>query len=270
MQDDEDRPENEKYRAPALAKGLDILELLADVRDGLTQVAIAKELQRTTPEIFRMLAVLKQRGYVWQSEDDHYHLSARMLEIAYRHPPMQRLLTLSRVPMQRLAHQINQSVHLCIPQSGRLLVVAQCDNPDNNINTVRLGAHIPIYDSASGRALAAFMDAEALALMLEQAGHDERGRRDLFLADLAAVRAIGHYEGPSLTIAGITNLSAPVFDFTGQAVAAMTIPFIQRLREEDRAALAKSRTGLTRTCRDLSVRLGAQASLEDGQGESMT
>lgn len=267
MQDDEDRPENEKYRAPALAKGLDILELLANVPDGLTQVAIAKELQRTTPEIFRMLAVLKQRGYVWQSADDHYHLSARMLEIAYRHPPMQRLLTLSRVPMQRLAHRINQSVHLCIPQSGRLLVVAQVDNPDNNINTVRLGANVPIYDSASGRALAAFIDAEALALMLEQVGQDRHCRRELFLADLPSVRAVGHYEGPSLTIAGITNLSAPVFDFTGYAVAAMTIPFIRRLQEEDPAALARSRTALIETCKDLSLRLGARQTHDGRQGE---
>ena len=36
--------DDEKYRAPALAKGLDILELLASTPDGLTQVEVAKAL----------------------------------------------------------------------------------------------------------------------------------------------------------------------------------------------------------------------------------
>lgn len=254
---EQDAPgDDEKYRAPALAKGLDILELLAATADGLTQVDVAKQLGRTTPEIFRMLAVLRQRGYVWLDEGDRYHLSARMLEVAYRHPPLQRLLSLSRVPMRRLAHEVNQSIHLCILHAGRLLVVAQFDNPDNNINTVRLGAQIPIYDSASGRVLAAFMGSEELAHLMDLAGPDPDRRRAAFLADLPEIRRVGYCEGTSLTIAGITNLSAPIFDFTGQPVAALTTPFIQRLTGDGLPSLPDARHALVRTCRELSLRLG--------------
>lgn len=248
--------EDERYRAPALAKGLDILELLAEAADGLTQVEIAKRLGRTTPEIFRMLAVLRQRGYVWQDDSDNYHLSARMLEVAYRHPPLQRLLSLSRLPMRRLAHQINQSIHLCVLNGGRLLVVAQVDNPDNNINTVRLGAQIPIYDSASGRVLAAFMDEEEKVLLAEMAGQATAERRAAFLRDLPLVRALGYCEGQSLTIEGITNLSAPVFDFTGQVVAAMTSPFIRRISAEGHSGVPEARAALVQTCTELSRKLG--------------
>ena len=62
MADDETL--DEKYRAPALSKGLDILELLASEGDGLAQGEIGRRLDRTTSEIFRMLLVLRQRGYV--------------------------------------------------------------------------------------------------------------------------------------------------------------------------------------------------------------
>jgi DNA-binding IclR family transcriptional regulator len=256
MQLDGAPAENEKYRAPALAKGLDILELLASSADGLTQVEVAKQLGRTTPEIFRMLAVLHQRGYVWLDQGDRYQLSARMLEVAYRHPPLQRLLSLTRVPLRQLAHQINQSVHLCILHAGRLLVVAQCDNPDNNINTVRLGAQIPIYDSASGRVLAAFMDIEERAHLLDLAGPEPAERREAFLADLPLVRAVGYCQGPSLTIEGITNLSAPVFDFTGRPVAAVTTPFIRRLTGSGAPQLSDACRVLVETCRQLSAKLG--------------
>lgn len=47
--------ENERYRAPALDKRLDILELLAGVDGGLSQAEIAKRLGRSANEFYRML-----------------------------------------------------------------------------------------------------------------------------------------------------------------------------------------------------------------------
>ena len=54
----------DRYRAPALDKGLDILELLAGLDGGLTQAEIAKLLGRTPNEFYRMLDRLVRRGYV--------------------------------------------------------------------------------------------------------------------------------------------------------------------------------------------------------------
>ena len=93
-----DGDEDDKYRAPALSKGLDILELLAAYPMGLSQIEIAKELGRTTSEIFRMLAVLRKRGYVEIAEDgDRYELTPRLFEIAHRHPPTRRLTSLAGI-----------------------------------------------------------------------------------------------------------------------------------------------------------------------------
>jgi len=60
-----------KYSAPALEKGLDILELLSEQEIGLTQVEIARSLDRTVGEIFRMLVVLQNRGFGFVLEDGH-------------------------------------------------------------------------------------------------------------------------------------------------------------------------------------------------------
>ena len=53
-----------RYAAPALDKGLDILEALAAQPGGLTQAEIAAALQRSVGEIFRMLETLLRRGDV--------------------------------------------------------------------------------------------------------------------------------------------------------------------------------------------------------------
>ena len=45
--------DSDKYRAPALDKGLDILELLATQETGISRSEIAKSLDRSPSEIFR-------------------------------------------------------------------------------------------------------------------------------------------------------------------------------------------------------------------------
>ncbi|WP_172329617.1 IclR family transcriptional regulator [Mangrovicoccus sp. HB161399] len=247
--------ESAKYRAPALSKGLDILELLSTVADGLTQAEIAKTLGRTSSEIFRMLMVLRERGYV-EIDNDRYHLTTKMFVMAHRHPPVKRLAAFAGDPMQRLADRLNQSMHLGILHRGEMLVIAQVDCPDNNLTSVRLGAHVPLYDTASGRVLAAWLDREALGRLIAEAGPDSPKRAD-FEADLPAVRRQGFCVSPSQTIAGVLNLSVPIFDFTGQAVASVTIPFIQRLSGTSIFPPEYCRDALVEMCAGISRRLGA-------------
>ena len=52
------------YSAPALEKGLDIIELLSESSDGFSQAEIAKELNRSVNEIYRMLNILVSRNYI--------------------------------------------------------------------------------------------------------------------------------------------------------------------------------------------------------------
>ncbi|WP_430475181.1 IclR family transcriptional regulator [Thalassospira lucentensis] len=255
-----DQEDQEKYRAPALSKGLDILELLASETDGLSQIEIAKQLGRNTSEIFRMLMVLCQRGYVEQRvEDDRYYLTTKMFEIAHKHPPIRRLTSIAGDAMQRLANEVNQSLHLAIIHSGKVLVIAQADCQDNNITAVRLGAQINIYETASGRVLAAWMDQQSLSTLLEEAGGISDEKRKLFLADLPKVRDAGYCESQSLTIGGVLNLSAPVFDFSGKVVAALTVPFIQRLSGTSVVSAELCRERLVEMSGDISRRLGAGA-----------
>src|SRR6185503_8969688 len=70
--------EAERYRAPALDKGLDILELLSEQKEGLTRAEIMKALGRNASEMYRMLERLVARQYVVRSPGgDRYTLSLK-------------------------------------------------------------------------------------------------------------------------------------------------------------------------------------------------
>ena len=81
------------YRAPALDKGLDIIELLALSSIGLTQAKIANHLNKSVNEIYRMLNTLRERNYLeFDSSTDQYRLSYKLLNLAASFNPTKTLL----------------------------------------------------------------------------------------------------------------------------------------------------------------------------------
>ena len=46
--------------------------------------------------------------------------------------------------------------------------------------------------------------------------------------ELARIRADGHEVRDSFVVRGIVNISVPVFDHSGHAAAALTVPYLER------------------------------------------
>ena len=80
------------YSAPALEKGMDILELLAEVESGLTVSEISLSLKRRMSELFRIIVVMQQRGWLQKDpESSRYSVSYLVLRLAHRGTPAQSL-----------------------------------------------------------------------------------------------------------------------------------------------------------------------------------
>ncbi len=218
-----------RYSAPALEKGLDIIELLANEERGLNQSEIARAMGRTVGEIFRMLVVLIERGYLAQDPDtDRYTLTTKLFEVAHQTPLIKRLTALAGPLMRKLTHEINQSAHLGIISDEAVLIVGQVDPPGQHIMSIRLGARIDPWRASSGRVILAFAEDERLDELFARvplpAGKSEAQLRE----ELADIRARGHEITDSFTARGIVNIAAPIFDHTGHSIAALTVPHLER------------------------------------------
>ena len=93
-----------QYSAPALEKGLDIIELLSASENGLTQGEIARALNRSSNEIYRMLTTLVRRRYILRpKKNDRYVLSLRLFSLSHGYPPLSRLINFSVPLMEKVA-----------------------------------------------------------------------------------------------------------------------------------------------------------------------
>lgn len=220
--------ELDRYRAPALDKGLDILELLAAVDGGLTQAEISKRLQRSPNEFYRMLDRLVRRGYVTKLEGDRYSLTLKLFGLAQLHAPVRRLVSYATPLMRDLAEKSFQANQLVVFDRGSAVVIAQQEAPGYWGISIRVGSHISLFDTGSGHVLLAFRSqAERLMMIAEQAQGLERQKPSAdFFARLDQVRERGYEMMSSLQTAGVYNLSAPVLGADGSAIAALTIPYI--------------------------------------------
>jgi DNA-binding IclR family transcriptional regulator len=222
-----------KYTAPALEKGLDIIEHLSNFESGLSQSEIARDLKRSVSEIFRMLVVLQARGYIAQDPaTDRYVLTTLLFEIAHRTPLIRRLTTAATPLMRDLAHAINQSVHLAVLTDDSVLIAGQVDPPARHVMSVRLGTRVDVWRASSGRVMMAFSGEAELVEMFRRAPLPESMAEAAIREDLQAIRRRGHEIVDSFMIKGVVNISAPIIDHTGQAIAALTVPHIQRLHDK--------------------------------------
>ena len=95
------RENDSRYRAPALEKGLDVLELLAAQTEPMTLTAIVKQLGRSHGELFRMVQVLEQRGFIEQEPGrEGYRLTDRLFSLGMQQPRTRILLELA-LPVMR-------------------------------------------------------------------------------------------------------------------------------------------------------------------------
>lgn len=149
-------PTAPEYAAPALEKGLDIIELLADRAGGVSQTEIAEATGRTLGQIFRVLATLERRGYIARDRKSGlYVLSMKLFDLAHRHPPLRGLVAIATPAMRTLAERIRQSCNLSVLDAGRVRVIAQVESPADFGYRVRVGAIFPTDSTATGAVLTA-------------------------------------------------------------------------------------------------------------------
>jgi DNA-binding IclR family transcriptional regulator len=223
--------DNDRYRAPALDKGLQILELLARSDGGLTQSEIAREMGRSASEFFRMLDRLVRRGYVARDRNDRYSLTLKLFGLAQQHAPLRRLASFATPLMREFAQKSSQAVHLTVFDRGDAVVVAQQEAPQYWGVSIRVGSHITLFDTGSGHVLLAFRSPEEREMMLAEYGRNrEEVKRDpAFFERLDRIKARGYERMESAQTAGVYNLSVPVLGPDGRGMAALSCPYIPLL-----------------------------------------
>ena len=185
---------------PAVARLLDVLELLAGAPSGVTVLELASELGVHKSVSSRILATLLQRGYVVRDEGSERHeLSLKFFALASRNTNRMGFPAFCQPTLQALADEIVELVQLSVVEREGLVLTSFAQTPDRRRLAVwpAIGTVLAPHASASGKVWLASMPDEhaveiALRHGLEALTPNTITTLDGLLRELAAVRRDGY------------------------------------------------------------------------------
>jgi len=216
-----------------LRRGLELLELIAKSRRGLSvaEIEVAVPLHRSS--IYRYLNTLVSCGYLERAKEGRYRLGPKVLELAG--------LALDHLDIREVAHPLlielseaaDATVHLCRLDGTEVVYLDKVETHRSLPLYSRIGGRAPAYCTGVGKALLAFLPPERLKSILEQIQFKKITTntivdRNKLLAELAATRQRGYAVDRGEHEEGIYCVAAPVFDLYGEPIASVSVTDIAR------------------------------------------
>jgi DNA-binding IclR family transcriptional regulator len=246
------RKRKRRYTAPALEKGLEILELLVKHSRPMSMAEIAEEMGRSKNEIFRMVNVLQVKHYIERLDNDRLGITNKLFELGIQFPPVSTLLEIALPQMRQLSLAVQQACHLAVLSDDQIVVIARIESPAAVGFSVRTGHRRIVTESGSGRLFLAWMNEADREALLRAS---KRPTRASLERELAAIRKRGISVLPSTVAKGITDVCVPILRRSdGQMLASLAIPYT----EGSSAGVSLERTSqlLIKVAQGISSRLG--------------
>jgi DNA-binding IclR family transcriptional regulator len=204
-----------------------ILRLLADAsrRLGVSEIADSLGLARGT--VHGILRTLQGVGFVEQDpETGRYQLGARLLHLGTSYLDVNELRSRAINWADALAARGGEAVRLGTLLEGKVLIVHHVFRPDDTLQTLEVGALLPLHASALGKVLLAY-DTQAAA-ELRETELTPLTRRTLVTPaalrrELAKAREHGFAADIEESTLGQASIAAPIRGYGGLVVGAISI-----------------------------------------------
>jgi DNA-binding IclR family transcriptional regulator len=211
-----------------LEKGLAIVQFVGE-RGEVTAAAVTETFGLSRSATYRLLDRLRAGGYLQESATAGcYRLGPRMVVIGLAALNQMDLMHVAPPLLGPLAQAAGETVNLAVPQGDEMIYVYQHDGPGSVKVTARLGTRRPMNCTSLGKAYLAFLPEAEREDRLARMTYVRLTARSLLTAaalrpELLATRDRGWALDDVEVEEGVSCVGAPILDFRGRPVAAISI-----------------------------------------------
>jgi IclR family transcriptional regulator, KDG regulon repressor len=251
-----------RLTAPALRRGLDILELFLESHSGLRVPEIAEKLDIPRATAHELVGALAERGYLQTaSHSPHlFELGVRAFQLGGAYERELDLATLGRQTARAVAARCGETVQIVIPNGRYVVYLVKVDSTHSIRMVSEVGSRLPAHCTAAGKATlsalpsgqldALFPDDAALPAMTPRSIHTRKRLQE----ELSRAKERGWAEEDRESNEDVACVAAPVYDHTGACVAAISIAVPMMRWSESRKA--EHIALVVEGAHELSTRLG--------------
>lgn len=227
----------------SVVKAFAILDAMATKgTEGVSLVEIAKQLRMSKSTTHRYLTTLEKLGAVERNQKDRFHLGIKLIELAGVTLSRNDLRAQGDAFLNELAAQTQETVHLAVPSGTEVVYISKADSKQAIQMYSRIGARVPMYCTALGKAILANSPAtvadQVLSGGLVARTPNTITSPHVLSIELERVRNQGFAIDNQENEIGVCCVGAPVFDYNAKVIGAISVSGpIGRMAKERRLEL---------------------------------
>jgi len=231
-----------KYNITALQRGLRLLQLFAQAERGLTTMQVARLSGLPVSTVHRFLVNLESSGFLNCSASGVHHLGLSCFAVGQAALGQLDIRRLSLPYLLGLNQQTRETIHLTVRHGITAVYVEKIDSPEQLRIHSRIGAAVPLYCTAVGKVMLAYMPEQEREQVLRQLDLKRMtantvGSLQELQTELQRVRKNGYACDLEEHELHIRCIAAPIRNHTGavQSSLSVTAPVVRmpvtRLRQ---------------------------------------
>ncbi len=244
----------------SLERGLRVIEATAAIGGSATLSEIARKTALPRSTAHHLLRALVAFGYLVQDGDARpYKLAPKLFRLTGHTWTKEQLAEISMPFLDELSRRTGEGTSLAILRDGVVTVVAKRESEGPVRVVQEVGATRPIYCTAVGKALAAWLPAAELDSIIGRTVFEQKTAKTIttpaaFRRELARIRATGFAIDNEEHIEGIRCIATPIRDHSGDVRASLCV--LGPTNRLPQRRLVEIRRALAGVAANLSARLG--------------
>jgi len=216
------------YNITALQRGLRLLQLFTQSERGLTAMQVARHSGLPVSTVHRFLVNLESSGFLNCSAEGTYHLGIACFSIGQAALAQLDIRRLSLPHLRELNQHTRETIHLTVRHGLTAVYVEKLDSPEHLRIHSRIGVAVPLYCTAVGKVLLAYMPPEEQQSVLGQIElkrltANTAGSLQELQTELQRVRKNGYACDLEEHEPHIRCIAAPIWDHLGSVQASLSI-----------------------------------------------
>jgi len=156
------------YNITSVQRCLRLLSLFAQAADGLSASDVARQSGLPVSTVHRFLVNLENAGFLAYSNTGKYHLGIASFSIGHAALAQLDIRRLSYPYLQALNRSTRETIHLIVRHGLSAVYVEKLDSPEKLRIFSHIGASVPLYCTAVGKVMLAFLPQQELEETLRQ------------------------------------------------------------------------------------------------------
>lgn len=213
----------------SLIRSLTLLNRIADSPgEGATLTDLAQQVGLPSSTAHRLLTTLEQERYVRFNPDGKlWSVGVQAFVVGCTFTKTRSLVGVARPHMRHLMEDGGETVNLAVEDEGEAVYLAQVECRQMMRVFARPGSRVPFHCSAVGKAILSATSDKKLSKILHQKGMPKLTVKTItsppaLRAELEKVRLAGYAVDDEEHAIGLRCIAAPIFDETGDVVAAVS------------------------------------------------